>query len=246
MRILLIFLLSFSSCSHLNRELKIDENRHLYISPRGPGLRPALLLVPDCFGLSDYFVERGHRFADLGFHVLAVDMNGKGLITLLPGESEKFCEGQEQPQLVLKKALKELKNLDGVDSQNISALGYEKGADHLFELARGGEEFRSLILVQGSLESIETKSSFSELKLLVLNASLDPGINSKRISGFKRELKLNQVTYDFQSFQGAKKGFYKPSSTKLGDDFDLPFAYDEEADKTSIKKIKEFLKKTLR
>ncbi len=246
MRIFLVFLVLISSCSNLSRELRIDSNQHLAISPRGPGLKPGLILVPDCFGIGDYFIERGSQLADLGFHVLILDMNGKGLITLLPGESEKFCEGQKTPLLVLKKAIQELKNIDGVDAQNISAIGYEKGADFLFELARTGEDFSSITLIQGSLESREIESSFSNFKLLVLSGALDPSINSKRISGFKNELKLNQVTYEFQSFPGARKGFYKPSSTKLGDDFDLPFAYDEEADKTSFNKIKEFLKNTLR
>jgi dienelactone hydrolase len=88
--------------------------------------------------------------------------------------------------------------------------------------------------------------SFLEPKVFVLSGALDPSVNSKGIRLFKEELKKNQISYEFLNIPGAKKGFYKPASTKIGDDFDLPFAYDEEADKTSFEKIIQFLKNTQR
>jgi dienelactone hydrolase len=245
MRIILVLIL-LTSCSNLQRDLTIDHFKHFYVAPRGSGLKPALLLVPDCFGLTDYFKERANRLADQGFHVLALDLNGEGKTTHLPGESREFCEKQSEPLNILKTALSELRKLDGVDKQNVGALGYTKGADLIFGLARNGAEFKAMALVQGGLASQLHKSPFTEVKVLVLNGALDPTVNSKIIGLFKKELKLNQLTYEFLNFPGARMGFYKPASTKLGDDFDLPFAYDKESDKSSFKKINIFLKNTLR
>lgn len=246
MRFILILIFLVTSCSNLEREIAIDSYKHFYVAPRGSGLKPALVLVPDCFGASYYFKQRANQIADIGFHVLVLDLNGEGRTTLLPGESEGLCEKQKTPLNTIKTALKKLKTLEGVDGENTSALGYARGADLIFELAREGEDLQSISLIQGSLESKNIKSSFKELKVLVLNGALDPSVSSREIKLFKKELKINQLTYEFVSFPGAMKGFYSPSATKIGDDFDLPFAYDEEADKTSFKKIKQFLKNTLR
>ena len=246
MRLVLLFLFIFSSCSNLQKDLLIDSNIHFYVGPRGVGKKPGLLLVPDCFGLSAYFRERADRLADNGFHVLAVDLNGEGAVTHLPGKANRLCENQKQPQEVLKKAVLRLKELDGVDSDLILALGYSKGADLLFELAGHGEDLKALILVGASLSIPTEMESILEPKVFVLSGALDPSVNSKGIRLFKEELKKNQISYEFLNIPGAKKGFYKPASTKIGDDFDLPFAYDEEADKTSFEKIIQFLKNTQR
>jgi dienelactone hydrolase len=246
MRLIFSLIFFLTSCSNLEQSLNIESNIHFYVSPRGAGLKPALVLVPDCFGASDYFKQRANQIANLGFHVLVLDLNGEGRDTLLPGESEELCKKQKNPLKTIKTALKKLKTLEGVDGEKISAIGYARGADLVFELGREGENLQSILLIQGSLESKNLKSSFKELKVLVLNGALDPSVTSREIKLFKKELKINQLTYEFVSFPGAMKGFYRPSATKVGDDFDLPFAYDEEADKTSFEKITNFLKNTLR
>ena len=246
MRLLLILVLLTTSCSNLERNLSIESYKHFYVAPRGPGLKPALILVPDCFGATDYFKKRASRIADIGFHVLVIDLNGEGRTSLLPGESEELCEKQKNPMGTMKRALRKLKTLEGVNAEKISAIGYARGADLIFDLGRAGEELQTMTMIQGNLESLDIKSRFSSAKILVLNAAQDPNVTSKKIRRFKGELKLNQLSYEFISFPRALKGFYNPASTKVGDDFDLPFAYDEEADKTSFEKITKFLKNTLR
>lgn len=238
----LILLLLFTSCSNLEREVLIEENVHYLISPRGPGLRPALVIAPDCFGVGSYFKERASQFAKLGYHTLILDLNGKGLTTKLPGESRKLCENQEKPKEVFKQALDRLRKIEGVDGEEVSAIGYGKGADLVFELGREGTSFKNIVLIQSGLYAKSTKSSFKDLRVLILNGALDPSVNSRVIQKFKKELKKNQLTYEFVSYPGARQGFYKPEATKIGDDFDLPFGYDEEADKRSTKKIIELLK----
>ena len=51
---------------------------HLYFDERKIGKRPAVLVFPEAFGLSEHAKSKAQRLAELGFVTLASDLHGGG------------------------------------------------------------------------------------------------------------------------------------------------------------------------
>ena len=70
-------------------------------------------------------------------------------------------------------------------------------------------------------------------KLLVLNGADDPFIKPASIDAFKSEMTAAKVDYRYLSYPGAVHAFTNPEATEKGKQFNLPLAYQAEADKQS-------------
>ena len=70
-------------------------------------------------------------------------------------------------------------------------------------------------------------------KLLVLNGAADPFIKPEQIDAFKKEMDAAKVDYKFVNYPGAVHAFTNPEATEAGKKFNLPLAYNAEADKES-------------
>ena len=54
------------------------------------GKRPAILVVPEWWGVNDYVKMRVRKLADLGYIAMATDMFGEGKIAADPTEAQQF------------------------------------------------------------------------------------------------------------------------------------------------------------
>ena len=145
------------------------------------------------------------------------------------------------------KALELLKSKEGVDPNNIAAIGYCFGGAVVLNMARAGVDLKGVASFHGSLKSaIKAKKGKVKAKLLVLNGASDPMITAKDIKNFKNEMRRAQVSYEFINYPQAKHAFTNPDATKIGDKFDLPIAYDKSADEDSWQVMKDFFEIVLR
>src|SRR4030095_12177302 len=55
------------------------------------GKRPAVLVVPEWWGLVDYPKMRARKLAELGYIAMAVDMYGNGKVAENPGDAGKMA-----------------------------------------------------------------------------------------------------------------------------------------------------------
>src|SRR5690606_18904433 len=81
----------------------------------------------------------------------------------------------------------------------------------------------------------------TKAKVLVLNGAADPMITPEHVAKFEDEMKRAGVSYEVVNYPGAKHAFSNPDATKLGEQFGMPIAYNEKADKESWEKMKSFL-----
>ena len=74
-----------------------------------------------------------------------------------------------------------------------------------------------------------------------MNGADDPFVSPEAIDAFKAEMDSAIVEYEFVNYPGAVHAFTNPEATAKGKEFDLPLAYNKEADEKSWIKLEEFL-----
>ena len=67
----------------------------------------------------------------------------------------------------------------------------------------------------------------------MLNGAADPFVEAEQIDTFKKEMDAAKVDYKFINYPGAVHAFTNPEATEAGKKFNLPLAYDAEADQQS-------------
>ena len=71
----------------------------------------------------------------------------------------------------------------------------------------------------------------------------DPMVPAKQVAGFVEEMTNAGVDFELLSFPNVVHSFTNPGSTALGKKYDMPLAYDANADKVSWAALMDMLAK---
>ncbi|MGA3286283.1 MAG: dienelactone hydrolase family protein [Bacteroidota bacterium] len=209
--------------------------------------RPAVIVVHEWWGVTDYPKKRAEMLASLGYVAFAVDMYGSGKVADNPGDAQKFA-GESMKDLSLLKAkfvaaIELLKKNEHVDSTRIAAIGYCYGGGVVLNMARAGVDLKGVVSFHGSLATTTPAEKWNvKAKILVCNGGADKFISENDIKNFKQEMKAAGADFKFLSYKGALHAFTNPAATELGKKFNMPIAYNESGDKRSWKEMRRFLK----
>jgi dienelactone hydrolase len=200
--------------------------------------RPGVLVVHEWWGHNDYTRRRARELAELGYTALAVDMYGDGKTADHPDSAGKFSgEVGRDPKLMRARfdaARKLLAKHRTVDAKRIGAIGYCFGGRVVLEMARAGEDLAAVASFHGSLQTANpAQKGKVKARILVANGADDPFVSAADIEGFKKEMDAAGVRYQFVNYPGAKHAFTNPDADRNGVKFNLPLAYNAEADKQS-------------
>lgn len=212
------------------------------------GKHPGVLVVPEWWGLNDYARKRARMLAELGYIALAVDMYGDGKVVTTPDEAGKLSSEVMKNFDVGKArflaAMDFLKQQPMVDPNKIAAIGYCFGGGVVLNMARQGVDLKGVASFHGGLTAVKpAQPGGVKAKILVLHGGADKFITPEQIEAFKQEMKSASADFQFISYPGATHSFTNPEATELGKKFNMPIAYNADADKKSWSELKEFLKK---
>jgi dienelactone hydrolase len=212
-----------------------------------PGKRPGVLVVHEWWGHNDYARKRARMLAELGYLALAVDMYGDGKTADHPDDAGKFSSavGGNLPLAKARfdAALETLKGQPNVETEKIAAIGYCFGGGILLNMARMGTDIDGVVSFHGSLAtgSPATKGDI-KTRVRVFNGADDPFVKAEQIAAFKQEMEAAGVDYRFVNYPGAVHSFTNPGADAFGKKFNLPLAYNAEADRDSWQQTQAFFK----
>jgi dienelactone hydrolase len=210
--------------------------------PKG---QPAVIIVHDWMGPSEYAEMRAKQMAELGYVAFAADIYGKSLRPKSVDEASKvagdFRNGDRKLlRARAKAAFDYVSKVQQVDKKKISAAGYCFGGTTVLEMARAGLPLAGVISFHGGLSTPHPKDALKiKSKLLVLHGAIDPYVPAEEVAGFMKEMNDAKVDYQFISYSGAVHAF---SQKGAGNDPKMGAAYNEVADKRSFVALREFLK----
>lgn len=211
-----------------------------------PGRRPGVLVVHEWWGSNEYARGRARMLAELGYSALAVDMYGEGRQADHPDTAGKFA-GEVRKNLPAMRARFEaarklLKRHKTVDGGRLAAIGYCFGGSVVLEMARAGADLAGVVSFHGGLAlSNPARKGGVRAQVLVLNGADDPLVTPADIATFKQEMEAAGADYRFVSYPGARHSFTNPGADEYGKRFNMPLAYNAEADRQSWAEMQTFL-----
>ncbi|MGZ6191840.1 MAG: dienelactone hydrolase family protein [Syntrophales bacterium] len=215
------------------------------------GKRPGVLVVHEWWGLNDYARKRARMLAELGYTALAVDMYGEGKVAEHPDDAGKFSSALMKNFDVGKArfaaALDFLKGQPTVDPARIAAIGYCFGGGIVLNMARQGVDLKGVASFHGSLTAVKPAQPGSvKAKILVLHGADDKFVTGEQVLAFKNEMKAAGADFKFISYPGAVHSFTNPEADELGKKYNIPIAYNHDADTKSWEELKKFLHRIFR
>lgn len=215
------------------------------------GKRPGILVVHEWWGQNEYARKRADMLAELGYVALAVDMYGDGKQAGHPEDAGKFATEVMTNMPAMKArfmaAMSLLKKHSLVNSKQMGAIGYCFGGGVVLTMAREGVDLKGVVSFHGSLATVTPAAKGKvKAKILVCHGADDPFVTAEEVNEFKDEMKAARADLKFIAYEGAIHSFTNPGATALGEEFGLPIAYNEKADKDSWNDMQKFFKSILR
>ncbi|NMM49960.1 dienelactone hydrolase family protein [Marinigracilibium pacificum] len=209
------------------------------------GTRPGVIIVHEWWGHNDYVRMRADKLAELGYAAIAVDMYGDGKQAEHPGDAGKFA-GMVMSNIDMAKerfeaAMKLLKSHPKVDSTKIAAIGYCFGGSVVLTMANAGEDLDAVAAFHSGVQLPIMPNESLKAKVLVCNGGADPMIPPKSVNNFKSAMDSIGADYKYIEYPGATHAFTNKGADSLGQKFDIPLAYNEEADTKSWEELKNLL-----
>ena len=171
------------------------------------GKRPAVIVVHEWWGLTDYPRKRADMLAGLGYVAFAADMFGGGKIADNPADAQKYAGESFKDYSGLKDKFSAvidlLKKNELVDADKIGAIGYCYGGGVVLNMARAGFDLSGVVCFHGNLAAVEpAQKGKVKAKILVCNGGADKFISDSSIGTFKKEMKSAGVEFTFTSYKG--------------------------------------------
>ncbi len=210
--------------------------------------RPGVVVVHEWWGLTDYPKRRADMLAKLGYVAFAADMFGDGKTADNPTDAQKYAgESMKDPAALKAKflaAVDYLKQDEHVDASRIAAIGYCYGGGVVLNMARAGVDLKGVVSFHGSLGAvIPAEKGGIKAKLLVCSGGADKFLAPKDVENFKNEMKEDGADMKYIAYPGALHAFSNPDATALGKKFNIPIAYNANADRKSWSEMKSFFKR---
>lgn len=210
------------------------------------GPRPGVIIVHAWWGHNEHTRNSAEKLAKAGYVAFALDMYGEGAQAEHPKDAQAFAGAVMQDfdgaKARFNAALDVLRSNNNTNADAIAAVGYCFGGGVVLNMARQGANLDAVATLHGSIGAIEPAQPGSvKGKILVMNGEDDPFVSAEAIEAFKSEMESAGVEYEFVNYPGAIHAFSNPAATAKGEEFDLPLAYNKEADEKSWAKLEAFL-----
>jgi dienelactone hydrolase len=214
------------------------------------GKRPGILVLHEWWGISKHVMNEARHFASEGYTAFVVDLFA-GKTADNPADATQLMNGLlGNPALVKSRfeaARAQLASHPTVDPSRLGATGYCMGGKIALDMARAGAALKAVASFHGNLTpQAPAQPGRVRAKVIALNGAADPFVSADSIAAFKKEMDAAKVDYKFIDYPGAVHAFTNPDATEKGKKFNLPLAYDAEADRQSKAEAGKFFAEAFR
>jgi len=208
------------------------------------GKRPAILVVPEWWGLNDYVKNRVKQLAELGYVALAVDMYGDGKVGDDPTSASALAMPFYKDSALLKSrmdaAIAQLQSMPLVDTANIGAIGYCFGGYVALNEAKLGAPLKGVVSFHGGLSGVQPNKTLLKAQLLICHGGADSFVPAAEVAAFKKGMDSIGAKYTFKVYDSATHAFTNPNATEKGQKYNMPIKYNPAADTASWNDMKAF------
>jgi dienelactone hydrolase len=215
---------------------------------RVKGPRPAVLIIHQWKGLTDYEKKRAEMLAQLGYNVFALGIYGKGVRPKDPqaagAEAGKYKKDRDLLRARAQAGLAVLQKHPLTDAKRVAAIGYCFGGTAVLELARSGADVAGVVSFHGGLDSPRPADGKNiKARVLALHGADDPFEPPADLAAFEEEMRQANVDWELIKYGGAVHSF---TDWNAGDNAKAGAAYNEKADHRSWEDMRRFFAEIFR
>ncbi len=212
--------------------------------------KPGVIVVHEWWGHNDYVRQRANMLAELGYVALAIDMYGDGKQAAHPEDAGKFAMSVmgniDTATARFNAALTMLKNQKAVDADKIAAIGYCFGGSVALTMANAGVDLDAVAAFHSGVQLPVMPTKDIKAKVLVCNGAIDPFIPAKTVEAYKKAMDSVQADYKYIAYENATHSFTSKAADSLAKKFNMPIAYQQEADEKSWAELQNLLAEAFR
>lgn len=195
----------------------------LVYDPNVEDPRPALLMAPNWFGITDSAIDTARQVAEERRVVLVVDLYGAGVRPADANEAGAAMAPLKADRQLLRRrmfaALQALREQHAVniDPARQAAFGFCFGGTCALELARAGADLKAFVSFHGALDTPDPADA-KRIKgaVLVLDGAADPLVPREQLPAFAAEMSAAGVDWQLLSYGGAVHSFTDPEAKRPG------------------------------
>jgi carboxymethylenebutenolidase len=183
-------------------------------TPDKPGRYPALVVIHEWWGLTEWVKEQAQKLADQGYISLAVDLY-RGKVTSDPEEAHELMRGLPQDRAVsdVKAAFLYLANRKDVDRDHIGTIGWCMGGGLALQLAIHEPHLAACVVNYGALPTDPNDLQQILAPILGNFGAEDRGITPTDVSQFQKTMEGLKRRVDIKVYEGAGHAFENPTNT---------------------------------
>ena len=185
-----------------------------YVSvPEGEGRKPAVIVIPEWWGVDDWIIAQTDRFAEQGYVALAINLY-RGKTAKTPEEAHELMRAlpEDRAMADLKAAFEYLASRDDVDSARIGAIGWCMGGGYSLALATAEPRLAASVINYGRL--VTDPATIAKINAPILGnfGAADRGIPVEDVRAFEAALKAAGKESDIKIYDGAGHAFMNPNN----------------------------------
>jgi len=207
---------------------------------------PLVVIVHEWWGRTPYVMNRSEMLKKEGYATLVVDLFGDSKTVATPNEAQALATPFYKNAQIgidrLTKYINMAKKDPHVDASKVFVIGYCFGGTQALNYARSGADIKGVVSFHGGLATTVPSKNI-KANVLVFNGLADPFVPAKERAAFEKEMKSSKAKYKTINYKGAKHAFSNPKATEVGKKYNIPIAYNKNADEASWKELLNFLKK---
>ena len=181
--------------------------------PEKPGRYPALVVVHEWWGLTDWVKEQTQKLADQGYVALAVDLY-RGQVTSDPEMAHELMRGLPEDRAVsdLKAGYAYLGTRKDVDHDHIGVIGWCMGGGFALQLAIHEPHVAACVVNYGALPTDPNDIQQIFAPVLGNFGAEDRGITPADVQSFQKTMKAMNRRIDVKIYDGAGHAFENPTN----------------------------------
>ena len=187
----------------------------------GPSKLPALLLIHEDHGLTEWELAQGRRLAEAGYAVLAVDLyDGQKVDTVMDAHIMGRALPEETVLAALGSALDYLQSRSDVEPGRLGVIGWDLGGTYALDIARRDPRLKACVICYGGV--VTDAGLLAPMKAAVLGifGGKDAGITDETVAAFRKALQKAGKQYEIKVFPNSPHGFMNPASPEAGGNAD--------------------------
>ncbi len=176
--------------------------------PEGAGRKPAIIVIPEWWGLNDFIRGKSDDFARKGYVALAVDLY-RGKVATDSDTAHQLMRGLPEDRAMrdLKAAFDYLRSRDDVDATHIGSVGWCMGGGYSLALALAQPKLAGAVIYYGRLVTDDAAIKTLAVPLLGNFGGQDKGIPRVSVQDFEKNTKAAGKSVDFKIYPDAGHGF---------------------------------------